>query len=240
MSAPQGGFVDAVIVATARTPIGRARKGSLRDVDAFELAQIAVGGVIERSGIPTSDIDDIVLAESLQGGGVIARHTAVALGLTSVPGMADNRHCAAGLTAVSIAAAGIRAGMDDVVVAGGTESLSTSPSSFKRLAPGADPSPWMSPSHPATPDAPAFDMTITVGENTAREMGLTRRDVDEWAAYSHGNAIASIDSGAFVDEIIPVTLTLPDGSTSIFSAAARPPTSSLYFRCCTRRSTASR
>jgi acetyl-CoA acetyltransferase family protein len=222
MSAAQDGYVDAVIVATGRTPIGRARKGSLRDVDAFKLAEIAVGGVIERAGIPVSDIDDIVLAESLQGGGVIARHTAVALGLTSVPGMSDNRHCAAGLTAVSIAAASIRAGMDDVVLAGGTESLSTSPSSFKRLAPGADPSPWMSPSHPATPDAPAFDMTITVGENTAREMGLTRRDVDEWAAYSHGNAIASIDSGAFVDEIIPVTLTLPDGTTSVFSVDEHP------------------
>jgi acetyl-CoA acetyltransferase family protein len=218
----QGGYVDAVIVATARTPIGRARKGSLRDIDAFKLAQIAVGGVIERSGIPASDIDDIVLAESLQGGGVIARHTAIELGLISVPGLADNRHCAAGLSAVSIAAASIRAGMDDVVVAGGTESLSTSPSSFKRLAPGADPSPWMSPSHPATPDAPAFDMTITVGDNTAREMGLTRRDVDEWAAYSHSNAIASIDSGAFVDEIIPVTLTLADGTTSVFSVDEHP------------------
>ena len=218
----QGGYIDAVIVATARTPIGRARKGSLRDIDAFKLAQIAVGGVIERSGIPASDIDDIVLAESLQGGGVIARHTAVELGLISVPGLSNNRHCAAGLSAVSIAAASIRAGMDDVVVAGGTESLSTSPSSFKRLAPGADPSPWMSPSHQATPDAPAFDMTITVGDNTAREMGLTRRDVDEWAAYSTSNAIASIDSGAFVDEIIPVTLTLPDGTTSVFSVDEHP------------------
>ena len=226
MSAAQAGYgsgyVDAVIVATGRTPIGRARKGSLRDLDAFKLAEIAVGGVIERAGIPASDIDDIVLAESLQGGGVIARHTAVELGLTTVPGLSDNRHCAAGLSAVSIAAASIRAGMDNVIVAGGTESLSTSPSSFKRLAPGADPSPWMSPSHPATPDAPAFDMTITVGENTAREMGLTRRDVDEWAAYSHGNAIASIDSGAFVDEIIPVTLTLPDGTTSVFSVDEHP------------------
>jgi acetyl-CoA acetyltransferase family protein len=222
VSAAQGGYVDAVIVATARTPIGRARKGTLRDVDAFELAQVAVGGVIERSGIPASDIDDIVLAESLQGGGVIARHTAVALGLTSVPGVSDNRHCAAGLTAVSIAAAGIRAGMDDVVVAGGTESLSSSPSSFKRLAPGADPSPWMSPSHPATPDAPPFDMTITVGENTAREMGLTRRDVDEWAAYSHTNAIASIDSGAFVEEIIPMKVALADGSTTVFDTDEHP------------------
>ena len=53
--------------------------------------------------------------------------------------------------------------------------------------------PWMSPSHPETPDAPAFDMSITVGENTAREMGLTRHDVDEWALYSTENALRSID-----------------------------------------------
>ena len=54
---------------------------------------------------------------------------------------------------------------------------------------------WMSPSHPETSDAPAFDMSITVGENTARELGLTRRDVDEGAAYSHRQAVASIDAG---------------------------------------------
>ena len=133
------GYVDAVIVATGRTPIGRARKGSLRDLDAFELAEIAVGGASSAAGIPAADIDDIVLAESLQGGGVIARHTAVELGLTNVPGLADNRHCAAGLSAVAIAAASIRAGMDDVVLAGGTESLSTSPSQLQALAPGGRP-----------------------------------------------------------------------------------------------------
>ena len=80
----------------------------------------------------------------------------------------------------------------------------------------------MSPSHPATPDAPAFDMTITVGENTAREMGLTRRDVDEWAAYSHGQAIASIDKGYFVDEIVPMELAQPDGSIRIFDTDEHP------------------
>ena len=125
-------MTDAVIVAAARTPIGRARKGSLVGVDAFELAQVAVGEAIDRSGIPAADIDDVVVAESLQGGGVIARYVAVELGLTGVPGLADNRHCAAGLSAIQIGAASIRAGMDRVVVAGGTESLSTSPASFKR------------------------------------------------------------------------------------------------------------
>ena len=215
-------MTDAVIVATARTPIGRARKGSLVNVDAFELAQIAVGAVIERSGVAASDIDDLVVAESLQGGGVIARNIAVRLGLTWVPGLADNRHCAAGLSAVQIASAGIRAGMDHVVVAGGTESLSTSPQTTKPAERGGPPLPWMSPSHPDTPDAPAWDMSITVGENTAREMGLTRHDVDAWALYSTENALRSIDEGAFEAEIVPVTVTDPDGTQRQFSVDEHP------------------
>jgi acetyl-CoA C-acetyltransferase len=97
-------MIDAVIVAVARTPIGRAYKGSLIGHDAFALAEIVVREVIDRSGIDPSELDDIVLAESLQGGGVIARHTAVRLGLTSLPGLADNRHCAAGLSAVQTVA----------------------------------------------------------------------------------------------------------------------------------------
>ena len=193
-----------VIVTAVRTPIARARKGSLLSKDAFQLAEIAVKGVVERSKIDPKEIDDVVIAESLQGGGVIARHTAVVLGLQSVPGLATNRHCAAGLGAISIGAGSIAAGMDRVVLAGGTESMSTMPMLTKRLAPGADPSPWMSPSHPETPDAPAFDMSITVGHNTAVEAKLTRKDVDEWAVYSHGRAIESIESGAFKDQIVPV------------------------------------
>ena len=215
-------MTDAVIVSAVRTPIGRARKGTLVGVDAFHLAEVAVGAAIERSGLPTADIDDIVVAESLQGGGVIARHTAVALGLTAVPGLADNRHCAAGLSAIQIAAGSIRAGMDSVVVAGGTESLSTSPSSTKRLALGVDPVDWMSPSHPETPDAPAWDMTITVGNNAAVEAGLTRRELDEWAAMTHANALRSIDEGAFDGQIVPVKAPLPDGSTTLFEVDEHP------------------
>ena len=109
-----------------------------------------------------------------------------------------------------------------MVVAGGTESLSTSPSSTKRLALGEDPQPWMSPSHRETPDAPAFDMTITVGDNAAREMGLTRRDVDEWAAYTHGQAIESIDNGWFESQIVPVEAPQPDGSTITFAVDEHP------------------
>jgi len=212
---------EAVIVSAARTPIGRARKGSLVDVDAFRLAEIAVGEAVSRSGIDTAEIEDIVLGESLYGGGDIARHTAVVLGFNNVAGIADNRHCASGLSAVQLGAGSIRAGMDTAVVAGGTQSSSSAPQSWM-AQPGGEPMMWMSPSHPETPDAPAFDMSITVGENTAREMGLTRRDVDEWAAYSHGQAIASIDSGAFEEEIVPVEYLDREGMARTFSVDEFP------------------
>ncbi len=198
---------EAVIVAAARTPIGRSHKGSLVDVDAFALGEVAVAGVLERAGVDPADIDDLVLAESLQGGGVIGRNVAVRLGLVHVPGLADNRHCAAGLSAVQIAAGSIRAGMDRVVIAGGTESLSSMPQTLKSVPASArDPQPWMSASHPPTPDAPPWDMAITVGENTAREAGVTREEADEWAARSHHRAAASIDNGWFDAEIVPVPL----------------------------------
>jgi acetyl-CoA acetyltransferase family protein len=211
----------AVIVAAARTPIGRSRKGRLATVDAWALGRTVVAGVIERAGIPASDIEDIVLAESMQGGGVIARHTAVALGLNHVPGLAVNRHCAGGLGAVQTAAGAVLADAVDVVVAGGTESMSTMARSLK-AGPDGSWSPWAPMSHPETAEAPAFDMSITVGENTARLAGLTRRDVDEWAAYSHGRAIATIDAGHFADEIVPVTVAREDGGEEDYRTDEHP------------------
>jgi acetyl-CoA C-acetyltransferase len=80
----------------------------------------------------------------------------------------------------------------------------------------------MSPSHPETPDAPAFDMSITVGENTSREMGLTRRDLDEWALFSTENALRSIDEGRFEHEIVPVPVVGPDGEERTFSVDEHP------------------
>jgi acetyl-CoA C-acetyltransferase len=212
---------EAVVVASARTPIARARKGSLVNVDAFRLAEIAVGEAVTRSGIESADIDDIILGESVYGGGDIARYIAVTRGLTNVPGVADNRHCASGMSAVQFAAASIRAGMDSVVVAGGTQSSSTAPKTWK-AEPGGEPQPWVSPPAPETPDAPAYDMSITVGENTARELGLTRRDVDEWAVYSQSRAIESIDSGAFEAEIVPVEYRDPDGNARVFAVDEHP------------------
>jgi len=216
-------MTDAVIVAGARTPIGRSHKGSLVDVDAFELGKVAVGAAIDRAGIPSEDIDDVVLAESLQGGGVIARYVAVDLGLHSVPGLADNRHCAAGLSAVQIAAGSIKAGMDRVVVAGGTESLSSMVMGQKSVPASAkDPQLWMSPANPPTPEAPPFDMALTVGENTARIAGVTREDADEWAYHSHIRAAHARDEGWFDPEIVPVQVSDGSGGTREFARDEHP------------------
>lgn len=200
-------MTEAVIVAGARTAIARSHKGALRDVDAFSLAEVAVRAAISRSGIDPEVLDDIVLAESLQGGGVIARTVAVRMGMAGVPGLADNRHCAGGLSAMQIAAGSIRAGMDQVVVAGGTESLSSTPRVLKaEPASSGRYEPWYSPTHPPTEQAPNRDMSITVGENSAKQAGVTRAEADNWALHSHLRAAAARDQGVFADEIVPVPL----------------------------------
>ncbi|MDT5054747.1 MAG: hypothetical protein QOF66_3113, partial [Mycobacterium sp.] len=202
---------EAFILSAARTPIGRARKGSLVSVDAYQLAEVAVGAAVERSQIPITDLDDLILAESLQGGGVIARNIAVRLGMTSVPGVAVNRHCASGATAVQLAAATIMAGMADVIVAGGTESASTMPQ-LTKVAPGAqEPTRWSPQSHPDAPGVPAFDMSVTIGENTARLHHVTRGQADAWSARSQQRALNAIAKGYFDDEIVAVPINNGEG-----------------------------
>jgi len=213
---------NAVIVAAARTAIGTARKGTLADVSAFDLAKWSVAEALARSGIPGSEVDDLMMGEVLQGGGDIARYAAIELGLIDVPGVAYNRHCASGMAPVQSGAASIMAGMDDVVVAGGAESISTSPRSMKRMLPGDELGPWMSPSHPDTADAPALDMSITVGHNTAQTFGLTRDDMDAWAYRSHMRAVQAIDDGRLQEEIFPVEVTQRDGRTKKFDVDEHP------------------
>jgi acetyl-CoA C-acetyltransferase len=214
---------DAVIVSAARTAIGTARRGSLVNFTAFDLARFSVGEALKRSGIPGEDVDDLVLGEVLQGGGDIARHAAIELGLIDVPGVAHNRHCASGMAAVQTAAGSIRAGMDTVVIAGGSESLSRSPQVFQKL-PGnySGVQQWMSPSHPETPDAPAFDMSITVGWNTAQKCNVTREEADEWAYHSHQRAVTATAEGRFKEEIFALEIPVGKGEVRIFDVDEHP------------------
>jgi acetyl-CoA C-acetyltransferase len=168
-----------MIVSACRTAIGRAGKGALANTSAMELAEVVVAEAVGRSGLPADRFDDVILGESLYGGGDIARHAAITAGLVGVPGMAVNRHCASGLSSVTTAAASIRAGMDEAVIAGGVHSSSTMPLSRWRV-PGSDEwiDPWMSPTHPHTADAPNDDMSVTVGWSAARLAGVSREGMD--------------------------------------------------------------
>ncbi|OBH14994.1 acetyl-CoA acetyltransferase [Mycobacterium sp. E342] len=218
----------AAIVAAARTPIGTARRGTLIHMPAVELAKPVVAAAIERSGLDAAEFDDLVLAESLQGGGDSARYVAVDLGLIGIPGMAVNRQCASSLSAVAVAAGQIAAGMRRAILAGGMESCSTTPLLRKRkpFTTGKSPEdyedPWSPLSHPPTPDAPALDMSITVAHNCAVQYGLSRQDQDEWALRSHQRAVKAIDAGSFVDEIVPLRVPQADGSSVTFAQDEHP------------------
>ncbi|MGO8870738.1 MAG: thiolase family protein [Acidimicrobiales bacterium] len=213
---------DAVIVSTARTAVGTAFKGSLLDTDAFELGTLAVAEAVRRSGIDPELVDDVILGEILYGGGDIARYAAIEAGLVNAPGVSQNRHCASGLSAIQSAAASIRSGMDNVVVAGGAHSSSTSPRTSRRVLGSDDWEEWNSPSHRETPDAPNRDMSITVGWNAAVEANVTREEMDAWAFRSHQRAIAAIDAGKFADEIFPVEVVNRAGVRSMFAVDEHP------------------
>jgi acetyl-CoA C-acetyltransferase len=196
---------EAVIVSALRTPIGTARKGTLRDTTAFELADHVVRTAAD--GLDPERVDDVIMAEGLAGGGVIGRYAAITAGLQNVPGLAVNRHCAASLSAVATASGSIRSGMDELIIAGGVSSGSTSPRSKarQRAEDGSEEwVDWMSPTHPDRPDAPNYDMSITIGWGASKAASVTREDADAWALRSHRNAIRAIDEGRFKEEIIPI------------------------------------
>jgi acetyl-CoA C-acetyltransferase len=213
-----------VIVGAVRTAIGRSFKGTLVNTPPETLITAVLPEVVRRSGVDPADIDDIIFAESHYGGGDLARYAASATGLDHVPGQSVNRHCAGSLTAIGNASAQIGSGMERVLIAGGVQSLSMTPLTNWRI-PGPElkfEERWMPPTHLETPDAPAKDMSITVGWNTAQSAGITREEMDAWAARSHQRAIAAIDAGKFVDEILPLKITQLDGSLTEFAVDEFP------------------
>lgn len=213
-----------VIVGAVRTAIGRSFKGTLVNTPPETLITAVLPEVLRRSGVDPAVIDDIIFAESHYGGGDLARYAATATGLDHVPGQSVNRHCAGSLTAIGNAAAQIGSGMERVLIAGGVQSLSMTPLTNWRI-PGPElkfEERWMPPTHVETPDAPAKDMSITVGWNTAKAAGITREEMDAWAARSHQRAVAAQDAGKFVDEILPLKISQVDGSVTEFAVDEHP------------------
>ena len=214
-------MTEAMIVSAVRTPVGTARKGTLAETPAEDLAVHILNEAVRRSGLTAEQFDDIILAESMYGGGDLARYAAVAAGMTHLSGQAVNRHCAGSLTSVGNAAATIRAGMDRAVIAGGVQSSSMGPKVMWRIPGSEETVIRNAPTFPQSERA-TDDVSLTVGWNVAQKFGLSREQMDAWAVRSHARAIAAIDAGTFDDEIAPIKVTLKDGSVTEFAIDEHP------------------
>jgi acetyl-CoA acyltransferase len=191
---------EALIVAAVRTPIGKAPRGSLRHTRPDELAAFAIRALLERvPALNPTQIEDVIFGCATpegESGMNIARVAALRAGLpTTIPGVTVNRFCASGLEAVALAAARIRSGDAEVIIAGGVESMSRVP--FLDIH--THPNPSLMHRAPDT----YLNMGLSV-EQLARKFGITREQADEFALQSHQKAVAAQDAGKFQQEITPV------------------------------------
>jgi acetyl-CoA C-acetyltransferase len=218
---------EAVIVATGRTPIGRAFKGSLIDMRPDDLTAHVVREVLNKiPQLNPAEVEDLIVGcgqPAGESGFNVARVAAVLAGLDNVPGVTVNRYCSSSLQTIRMAAHAIRAGEGDVFVAAGVETVS-------RFASGAaDGGKAMNPlfadalartatrtpkvTEPWTPQPGLPDIYIAMGqtaENVAEQERVSRLEMDEFAVRSQELAVAHQANGFFAREIIPVTL--PDGT----------------------------
>ncbi|MDA8147548.1 MAG: acetyl-CoA C-acetyltransferase [Actinomycetota bacterium] len=229
---------EAVIVATGRTPIGRAMKGSLVDCRPDDLAAFVIKEVLAKlPQLDPTSVEDVLLGSGQPGGEAgynMARVAAILAGLPDVPGVTVNRYCSSSLQTIRMAAHAIRAGEGDVFVAAGVEAVSRyrngasdtgphNPLFAEAEARTAARAPAVT--EPWTPPAGLPDVYIAMGqtaENVAEAEGVTRREMDEFAVLSQTRAVASQGSGFFTREIIPVTT--PDGTVVSKDDGPRPGT----------------
>ncbi len=216
------------LVSAARTPIGRFA-GGLATVPATELGAVAIRAAVERAGLPAgAEIDEVYMGQVLQAGAgqAPARQAALAAGLpASTPATTINRVCGSGLKAIMLAAAAIKAGDADLVVAGGMESMNRAPFLLDkarfgyRLGDGT------------IKDAAVLDglwCSIenchmgTHAERVALSAVVSRADQDAFALESHRRAVAAQDAGRFADELVPVTVRDERGRESVVATDESP------------------
>jgi len=202
---------EAVIVSSVRTPVGKAFKGSLRATRPDDLAALAIREALARvPGLDAKEIDDVILGCAMpegEQGMNVARIAALRAGLPiETSAMTVNRFCSSGLQAIAIAAERIRGGSAQVIVAGGTESMTMVPMGGNKVSPN----PWLVDHNP--------DAYINMGlgtENIAKKFGITREQADRFSVESHKKALAAIAAGHFKDETVPVEVKItavPNGN----------------------------
>ncbi|MEK6284242.1 MAG: acetyl-CoA C-acetyltransferase [Acidobacteriota bacterium] len=217
----------AVIVSGARTAIG-SFGGALADVPANELGRIVIESAIERAGIDRSDVEEVIMGNVLQAGVGMnpARQSAIAAGIPdSVPSFTVNKVCGSGLKAVALAAQAIAAGDEDLIVAGGMESMSRAPYLLKKARwgyrLGNDEIVDSMLSEGLTCAMASCHMGVTA-ENVAALGSVSREAQDEFAVESQRRAEAAISAGRFDEEIVPVMITQKKGEPLAFKVDEYP------------------
>src|SRR5882724_8958002 len=191
---------EAVIVSSVRTPVGKAYKGTLRATRPDDLASTAITGALARvPQLDKAEIEDVILGcampEAEQGMNV-ARIASLRAGLpVEISAMTINRFCSSGLHAIAIGADRIASGACEVIVAGGTESMTMIPMGGHKVSCN----PWLVENYP---DA-YLSMGLTA-ERLATRFGITREMSDEFSLNSHKKALAAIAAGKFDDEVVPM------------------------------------
>src|SRR5947208_1764763 len=232
--------MEAVIVATARTPIGRANKGSLVDLRPDDLGATIVQALLEKApAVDPAEVEDVIWGCAQPAGEAgynVARVTALLAGLEGAPGVTVNRYCSSSLQTIRMAAHAIKAGEGDVFVAGGVETVSRFVNGSSDGLPGTH-NPKFAAAHertagrreaaapPWTPAEGLPDIYIAMGqtaENVADWCDVTREEMDEFACRSQNRAVESQGNGFFEREITPVTT--PDGTVVSKDDGPRPGT----------------
>ncbi len=194
---------EAVIVAGARTPVGKAKKGSLAHVRPDDLGALVVKETLKRAGNYEGIIDDLIIGCAMpeaEQGNNMARNIGALAGLPyTVPAITVNRFCSSGLQAIAYAAQGIMLGHTDTAIAGGAESMSMIPMMGHVVRPNIK----------LAESAPQYYMGMGhTAEQVAMKYGISREDQDAFAVRSHQKAAKAIAEGKFVDEIVPVDVTI--------------------------------
>jgi acetyl-CoA acyltransferase len=199
---------DAVIVSAVRTAVGKAPNGALRGTRPDDLAATVIAEALKRApGIEPADVEDVIVGcampEAEQGLNV-ARIASLRAGVpVTASAVTVNRFCASGLQAIAYAAERVISGGSSTILAGGTESMSLVPLGGNKISPN----PTLVDTYPDV-----YLSTGLVAENHARESSISRADQDAFALRSHQRALAAIDAGKFVDEIIPIAAKLVEAS----------------------------
>lgn len=202
---PKHPMKDAVIVSTARTPIGMAYRGALNNIKSPTMAAHAISHAVNRAGVDPGEIEDLVLGSVLTAGTAgmnVARLSSLAAGLPiSVSGQTIDRQCSSGLMAIATAAKQIMIDGQDIVVAGGQENISAVQSSYMQ---------WASDERDTNVLAHqehAYMPMLQTAETVVKRYSISREAQDEYAVTSQARTAAAQEKGAFDDEIVPITAT---------------------------------